>query len=76
MNKDLIKKYYAKWQGNSGTPESFVAMLEKKQLFSEQNDCSLYAYDGLKTAEELNQMWQLADSMLMNGEFEGGDIHV
>ena len=56
-----VKKYFKKF---GGSKSDFIDMLQSKAWTAKKDGKSLYAFDGLKTGDELEQMLIIADDDL------------
>lgn len=78
MNKKYILDYYKKYTGNNFSNEnaiSFTNMLMKKANFALQTGDKIFAYDGLKTGKELEQMYCLAEDIFTDKpELRGKEV--
>lgn len=71
MTKQDVLNYYKEWstdvknlpdfkKDKNQVKSSFLNMLQAKATFAKQTGKTLYAYDGAKTGEELEQMLIIA----------------
>lgn len=63
MTKDEIRKYAKKW---GGLTMNFLDMLTSKFNFARLTGNKVYAYNGLKTAEELETILIVAEDMAVS----------
>lgn len=69
MSKATVRAYYQKWaSGSKDSQMNFLDMLQRKAYNAGLQNRKFYAFDGMKSAKELNQMLVIADDLLSANE--------